>query len=139
MEKLTVDKPHIGRACFYNVWDKYTDDIVPAELTVTENVEYIGGSAFANNMLSKLIYNADAANDSQSMTDGAFSSCELAGITLGSHVKGIPAFFFSNTKFLQDIDLTIEGPIGQYAFNAASSSYGGGWGRFLGGGVSCTS
>lgn len=125
MEKLTVDKPHIGRACFYNVWDKYTDDIVPAELTVTENVEYIGGSAFANNMLSKLIYNADAANDSQSMTDGAFSSCELAGITLGSHVKGIPAFFFSNTKFLQDIDLTIEGPIGQYAFNAASSSYGG--------------
>ena len=39
MEKLTVDKPHIGRACFYNVWDKYTDDIVPAELTVTENVE----------------------------------------------------------------------------------------------------
>lgn len=125
MPELMLDIPYIGTACFYGAWMTNSGNVSPVALTITEDVEYIGASAFANNKISKLQYMTNAVNGSASSADAPFQSSEVAELEIGENVTEIQPLLFANVEFTQDIELTIDVPIGNYAFYSSGASYNG--------------
>jgi len=66
----TVTVPKIGYGCFYAVWENNSFDHYPVNLTVSDQVTFIGKNAFAHCVIDSLEYNSNATNDAAQVTDG---------------------------------------------------------------------
>lgn len=121
--EFTISAPQIGTACFYDAWVSNNLDDYPVNLTITDEVTYIGARAFERCIISYLDYESNAATGATSTVTGPFYMAELSGLTIGEQVEEIQPFLFANTDFMENMDLTIDVPIGNYAFYTALSYY----------------
>lgn len=121
--EFTISTPQIGTACFYDAWVSNNLDDYPVNLTITDEVTYIGARAFERSIISYLDYESNAVTGATSTVTGPFYMAELSGLTIGEQVEEIQPFLFANTDFMENMDLTIDVPIGNYAFYTALSYY----------------
>lgn len=121
----TVTVPEIGDGCFYDVWENNSFDHYPANLTVSDQVTFIGKNAFAHCVIDSLEYNSNAVNNAAQVTDGLFYMAEITELSIGDNVTAIPAYLFANAEFTEKLDLTLDIPIGDYSFYSVWTSNGG--------------
>ncbi len=121
----TVTVPEIGDGCFYNVWENNSFGHFPADLTVSDQVTFIGKNAFAHCVIDSLEYNSNAANNAAQVTDGLFYMAEITELSIGDNVTAVPAYLFADAEFTEKLDLTLDVPIGDYSFYSVWTSNGG--------------
>lgn len=74
------------------------------ELTIPENVRYIGDAAFANNSIETLHYNAVNC-DFDNKNDGVFGNNKLKTIIVGDKVEVVPNIVMNNENYLTSVTI----------------------------------
>lgn len=112
--EFTVDLERVGDYAFYNVFPLY--DPYEAEITVTENVKYMGACALARCDITTLHMDADMETGASDSLTGVFYSSDVGNLVIGESVTQIPDYLFSNTNISQEeLALDVE-RIGKCAF-----------------------
>ncbi|MCM1193980.1 MAG: leucine-rich repeat domain-containing protein [Acetatifactor muris] len=112
--EFTCDLERVGDYAFYSAWPTY--DPYYVELTVTENVKYLGAAAFSYCDIRALAMDAELETGAKDSQTGCFYAAKIGSLAIGENVAQIPDYLFCNAYVTQTmLNLDME-RIGKYAF-----------------------
>lgn len=108
--------PQIGDDCFYDAWTSDSTSDYPVKLTISDSVTMLGKNAFQYCDISELYFEANVQTMADSTSTGPFYMAKISSLSIGDQVEEIPDYLFSNADFMKKVDLSLDVPIGNYAF-----------------------